>query len=129
MPTTPEPKGTAAEVAGTLADVHRHMTAWTDFTRRMDVLPELLPAVSTGRVELLDLVPPRPLSEIECKTVFDMIGILLETNQALQHHARLLAAVVGQAEQAAGGLHRKLIDLQDLAEFRDPPDEDESDVF
>lgn len=107
-----------------LRDLHEKMSSWNEFVREMKVLPDLGPALSTGRVELLALAKPRPLSEEECKVLFDGFAVLIETNMVLRMHAQLLSQLAAQQYELAGGMVKKLGELAEFAEFRNPVPEE-----
>jgi hypothetical protein len=108
-----------------LKALHEKMASWNEFVREMAVLPDLGPALSTGRVELLALAKPRPLNEEECRILFDGFAVLIETNQALRMHAQLLSQLAAQQYQLAEGMVKKLGELVEFAEFRSPVDDTE----
>jgi len=103
-----------------LQKLHEQMRSWNEFVRDMQVLPDLGPAVSTGRVELIALAKPRPLTAEEAGILFQGFGVLLETNQALRMHAQLLSQLAAQQYELAGGMVKKLGELVEYAEFRNP---------
>lgn len=107
-----------------LRDLHDKMHGWNEYVRDMKVLPDVAPALSTGRPELLALMAPRPLSEEECKVLFDMLTVLIETNAALRLHSELIGQVAEQQAQLVNGAARKLDQLIDYAHFRNPTDAD-----
>lgn len=107
-----------------LKELHEKMHSWNEFVREMAVLPDLGPALSTGRIELLALAKPRPLNEEECKILFDGFAVLIETNQALRMHAQLLSQLAAQQYELAGGMVKKLGELVEFAEFRNPVSEE-----
>jgi hypothetical protein len=76
-------------------------------------------------VELMALAKPRPLNEEECKILFQGFGVLVETNNALRMHAQLLSQLAAQQYELAGGMLKKLGELVDFAEFRNPVDDTE----
>ncbi len=107
-----------------LKTLHEKMHSWNEFCRDMPVLPDLGPALSTGRVELLALAKPRPLSEEECKVLFQGFSVLIETNNALRMHSQLVSQLAAQQYELAGGMVKKLGELVEYAEFRTPVPED-----
>lgn len=107
-----------------LRDLHDKMSGWNEYVREMKVLPDIAPALSTGRAELLALMAPRPLTAEECGVLFDMLGVLIETNNALRQHSELLAQVAEQQAQLVHGAARKLDQMIDFAHFRNPVPED-----
>jgi hypothetical protein len=111
-----------------LAEINAQMEHWTSFIRALDVPGDLVPAFASGRVELVRLAQPRPISEAECRVLYDLIGGLLETNRVLRDHAQ---AVADYAQVIAGNVKGVLTTaerLQRLAEFAEPDlDEDQLD--
>lgn len=109
-----------------LRKLHEQLHSWNEFCREMPVLPDLGPALSTGRVELLALAKPRPLSEEECRVLFQGFAVLIETNNALRMHSQLVSQLASQQYELAGGMVKKLGELVEFAEFRNPvPDDPE----
>jgi hypothetical protein len=73
---------------------------WTAFTEEMKVPGEIMPALMTGRPELLAMALPRHMSAEEVGVLFKIIKVLLETNAALREHASDLANSVDHWGQA-----------------------------
>lgn len=107
-----------------LRALHEKMNGWNEYVREMRVLPDVAPALSTGRPELLALMSPRPLTEEECRVLFDMLAVLIETNQALRMHSELLAQIAEQQAQLVHGAAKKLDQMIDYANFREPRSDD-----
>lgn len=107
-----------------LRELHDQMNGWNEYVREMKVLQDVAPALSTGRPELLALMSPRQLSEEECKVLFDMLTVLIETNAALRMHSELLAQIAEQQAQLVHGAAKKLDQMIDYAHFRNPTDYD-----
>jgi hypothetical protein len=105
-----------------VANVRKQLSAWNAFSESMDVLPDFYPALQTGRSELLVAANPRPLSEEECKAVFKMVRVLIETNQALQHHAQELSIMVQQWARDSRSTFSRIDKIAQFANF-DVPDE------
>ena len=110
-------------LARVVSRVHEKLDAWNAFTEAMNVPSEFYPALQTGRTELLKLVQARPLTADECQQVFNMIRILIETNQALQAHASELANQVEIWAEQWKGLYRKVDEIKAFAQFETPVDE------
>lgn len=91
---------------------------WTDFVEALGVPDELLPAVMTGRGDLVKLVKPRPMSEKEAKVLLDLIAGLLDTNAALRLHARQTAQLVDNWAQAFNALRGIGAKIQRFAYFK-----------
>jgi hypothetical protein len=72
-----------------------------DFVEAIDVPMDLAAALATGRKELLSIVRPRAMSEEEVGKLYKLIGVLIDTNFALQAHAR-------EVEQMAATLHQQI---------------------
>jgi len=101
------------------------LQSWASFAEAMDVPRELAPALATGRMELLKLVRPRPLTEEECGTVYHLIGVLVRTNQHLKDHAMGLAKMAELLEMQQKGVGRMLRMMHNYAEFRRASEGDE----
>lgn len=67
---------------------------WNEFIRQVDVPSDLAAALVTMRPELINLIKPRALTEEEASTLYTLIKVLIETNAALQTHARETAKMV-----------------------------------
>jgi len=110
-----------------LLEIQEKLTKWNSFVRDLHVPNDMAPAFLTGRMELLCLAKPRALTEEECKQVYELIGGILETNNALREHAAMVADL---ADRVIGGLHaleRPLQQLRDFGNFRTPVDDGEDD--
>lgn len=81
------------------------LDSYTSFVQELPVLRELMPALATGRTELLAAANPRPLSQDECAAMFKLVGGLIETNFALREHAEQLALMTTNWAQAFKHLH------------------------
>lgn len=95
------------------------MRTWRDFERVMDVPVDLMPAITTGRSELVTLAKPRALTEVECKTLYEMIGVLIDTNQRLREHAQEVALLAKAGRQQLLGGFKNLDHLVQFASFDD----------
>lgn len=67
------------------------LDSWTSFVEDLQVPQEMLPALMTGRGELLCLLEGRDMSKDEVKKLLTLIATLMETNFALREHASQLA--------------------------------------
>lgn len=72
------------------------LNSWTSLIVDIDVPMDIAPALLSGRPELIKIIQPRDLPAAEAAILFNIIGNLIETNQALQEHAAQLADFVGQ---------------------------------
>lgn len=68
--------------------------SWNELVREVRTPPELLPALMTGRTELLALVKPRAYDAEEGAAMINLIRTLIETRMALMEHAEQLALMV-----------------------------------
>ena len=86
------------------------LTDWKSFTETVSVPTDIAVALITGRTEMLKLVRTGDMTAAEVAPLYDLIRVLLETNQALRDHAESTAkltcsmmaqfkGVVGVAEQ------------------------------
>jgi hypothetical protein len=81
-------------------------------------------ALSTGRIELLKLYnPTAPISADEAKKLVNIIRVLIETNQALQEHAKLMVELVDNIRQSISGLGNHTQFLRHFANFQTPVEE------
>lgn len=83
-------------------------------------------AVFTHRPQLLATCV-RPMDADEVRQVLDLVAVLIETNRALQAHAQELASRCDWLHDNFRGVSTALDKLRDMAEFRDP-DEEEQDT-
>lgn len=98
---------------------------WCDLTEPVENLPPAVAvALSTGRPELaLSALRDLQAGKLDDKQVGGLIKlcrVLIETNQALQFHARDTSELAEQLRGAAKNVNLKICQLADLANFRDP---------
>lgn len=84
----------------------------------------LAAAIMTGRGSLVKLAKPRVLSEDECRKLYHLIGVLMETNSHLQQHAQHVAILVEQWREHFKGMATSATKVIDFANFRSPTQED-----
>lgn len=106
-------------------EIHEKMESANSFIRALDVPADLAPAFLTGRVELIRLAKPRPLTEDECRVLYNLIGGLLETNQVLREHATAVSDAAGDIAGAVHGLSTVSERLRLLANWREDVSEEE----
>jgi hypothetical protein len=87
--------------------------------------PEFVAAFVTGRPELVKLVRPRALTEEECKSLYNAMAVLIQTNAALIEHAQRLATSVDQWDNAFKQLDSVGRRIVDFANFRSPLESDD----
>src|SRR5687767_9657959 len=102
---------------------NQKLESWTAFARTMSVPADMLPALMSGRVELLKLVTPRALSAEEAALMYDAIANLIETNALLQQHAQQTSQMVKQWGDAFKHLHSVGGRIEAFADFRTIADE------
>ena len=95
------------------------LESWTSFVESINVPGDILPALMTGRPELLRIVKGRALTADECTAIYKLVSVLIDTNMALREHAQLVAQLT---QNMMGGFqainaHAKRID--DFANFKD----------
>lgn len=90
------PKPTAYDIDNHIMELAKRakLDSWTAFVEELKVPPELVPALMTGRPELIRLAPARACNADEVKVLLTVIGGLLETNYALREHAAEVAQLV-----------------------------------
>lgn len=108
-----------------LQEIQAKLSKWSDFISELQVPGDIVPAISTGRIELLKLAQPRPLSVEECNVLYKFIGGLLETNQALQQHASLISRMAAEVERTISGVEGVAGRLRAYADFRSPIEGDD----
>jgi hypothetical protein len=72
----------------------------------------------TGRAELLRAWSSRPLDASDAKALVDILGALIETNQALREHAEQLSQIVGRFSDGLKGLQSTAANIEKFASFR-----------
>jgi Trm5-related predicted tRNA methylase len=70
------------------------LDSWNSFVTELKVPQDIIPAIITGRPELLMLATPRAMSAEEVKDLYKLIGGLVETNIALREHTAKVAQLV-----------------------------------
>ncbi len=109
-----------SDVCERLSAIQEKIRGWDQFTREMRVLPDVAPALASGRAELMAVIKPRALSKGECEVLFEMLVVLMETNSDLREHAALLSQLAEQHLELVNGVVGKLHQLADFADFRPP---------
>lgn len=84
-------------------DAKSKLRSWNELTQAVSIPVELAAAMHTQRAELIRIVPPKALTEDECRRLYDFIGTLIETNMALTQHAEQLAQLVGTWAESIRG--------------------------
>lgn len=100
------------------------LNAWNGLLEEVKLPADFSVALSCGRQELLGAIR-RPLTAEETAMVAHAMGILIETNVALQQHAAGLADLARHFRQLLMGADSKLNNLIEFAEFRDLETEDD----
>lgn len=103
-----------------LMEIQSKISKWNDFVRELPILPELAPAIATGRLELLRLAAPRALTAEECGKMFALVGGLLETNQVLQRHSQLLSQLAKQVSSGIDAAQAQATRLSAYANYQTP---------
>jgi hypothetical protein len=67
------------------------LDSWTALATPINCPGDLLPALTSGRAELISAIPPRDLKAEEVKTLLDIIAALIDTNIALRTHSEQVA--------------------------------------
>jgi hypothetical protein len=100
---------------------------WSSLTEEVKVPAELAVALMTSRPELVKLAKPRPLSEEECKAVFHLVGVLIESNAALSEHAQMVGQMIDIWSQHFKALASTGRNIEAFANFRSPLEDDNVD--
>jgi hypothetical protein len=101
------------------------LESWSSFVEELPVPGDLAAGLMTGRPELIRTAPGRALTVEECRALYRLIAGLVETNSALQEHARELAKLVGawgdsfKALRAIGGQIERFAEFKPVAEEED----------
>ena len=119
MPGAFKPSATEAKILL----LQERLETWNSFVRELQVPSDIAPAFLTRRVELMSLAKPRPLTESECKVMYDLVAGLLETNEALREHAALVAELAQQFTGGLAGTLRAADRMRAFANFHEPVEE------
>jgi hypothetical protein len=106
------------------------MDNWAEFIGDFELPEDLLPAVMSGRYELVRAATPRAMTGEEVAKLYRLIGVLLETNAALREHAQQVAEQVGIWTDAFKHLNSVGNRIEHFANFRrtlGPEDETQED--
>jgi hypothetical protein len=101
-----------------LEEVQKKLRGWGDFIEELQVPSDIAVALTTGRPEMINLIPSRALSATECGVLYQLIRGLLETNQALQYRARLIADMAAEVRRGLGGTETMVRRLEGLANYQ-----------
>jgi len=96
---------------------------WSHYIESIELPQDVLPALMTGRPELLRTVRPRALTEDEAAKLYKAMAGLIETNMALREHAEQLAQLTNNWAQQFAGLHGVGEKIQRFANFKRSYDE------
>lgn len=96
---------------------------WSYYIESIELPQDVLPALMTGRPELLQHLKPRALTEEETAKLYKALAALIETNMALREHAQQLAQLTDNWAQQFRGLEGVGNKIQNFANFRRNYDE------
>jgi hypothetical protein len=82
-------------------------------------------ALVTQRGSLVKLITPTDLPKEEVAKLYHLIGVLIETNFALQQHSKLVAEMADQIYGQFKGVTTSLLRLDEIANFGNATDEQE----
>lgn len=100
---------------------------WEQLVRDVTLPMDIHAAVFTGRRELLKTAI-RPMDVNEVRQVLELVGVLLDTNRALQAHSSMVAERVEQLLKGLKGHMNAMDQLDDFANFRAPSKGDDDDA-
>ena len=89
----------------------------TSFVRDAKIPSDLLPAFLSNRPELIGLAPARDMTAEEGKYLYDLIRVLMETNQALREHSLEVSKLVEQWGAQFKGMARSAMNIEKYAAF------------
>lgn len=92
---------------------------WNELTEEVAAPTAVAVALSTGRPEMLKLAPKGPSSAEETAALYNIIRVLMDTNQELQNHSKSLADRMADLRRQLRGVGRKFDELFNLANFTD----------
>lgn len=93
------------------------LDSWNSFVRELPLPAEIMPALQTGRPELLVLAQPRPMNADEVGAMFKLVGGLIETMFALREHAEELHHLARDLRQQYSGTVRLAEKIEQFAGF------------
>lgn len=94
------------------------LDSWNSFVEELQVPGDIAPALYTMRPEMLKLVQPRQLSQLEHQTYLNLIAGLIQTNIALRQHTEETARLVGNWVGQVNGIIPLASRIQHFANFR-----------
>jgi predicted RNase H-like nuclease (RuvC/YqgF family) len=94
---------------------------WNELTEEVIAPPPVMFALMAGRTELL--IPHEGAPE-ETKQLYNVIRVLMETNQQLQEHCQSLAREATELRSTFKGVWTKLEKLKAAADFTTADDEE-----
>jgi hypothetical protein len=94
------------------------LESWNSFVRELLIPEDVMPAVVTGRPELIRALPGRDLAAADVKILYELIAGLLETNAALREHAEDVATSMTIWAGAFKQLETVGYQVQRFAQFR-----------
>jgi hypothetical protein len=88
---------------------------------------DIIAAFATGRPELLNMSRHEPMDAEGVARLYKLIRVLIETNFALQAHAREVSALAASLNQQITGAIGSTLRLREFASFTVGTEEDEPD--
>ena len=122
-------KLTSTEKAALIIEEYRErcsLNSVNAFVRETPRLPtEIGAALLSGRTELISFAKPRDMKSDEVAALYQLIGVLVETNAALRDHTSAVAQMVTQWTDAFKHLASLGQNIDALAHFDKTPIEEE----
>jgi len=129
----------AAKTKNNLSPTHEHMQEiieglndaqrlqhWNELVENVNAIdPSLAIAIDSGRGSVVKAFAPRPLTAEEAKLLFHLVGVMIETNQALQQHAQQTAELVNQWVGHFKGMFKTARMIESFAHFKNLHDEED----
>jgi hypothetical protein len=103
------------------------LRGWNELIATVKVPAEFMAAFVTGRPELIRIAGARALTKEECAAMFDLVAVLMETNQELQTHAQQVAQLTHSWADNFKALHGIGERIERFANFRRSDADDEED--
>lgn len=94
------------------------LNSYTSFTEALHFPADFLPAVLSGRPELLRVATPRAMSTEEVATLYTLLAGLMDTNMVLRTHAQEVAKAVGIWKEAFRQLESVGHQIENFANFK-----------
>jgi|SRR5688572_30183828 len=92
----------------------------TDLSEELKGVPtQIAAAIMAGRGNMVFLGPIEACSKVEVRKLYEVIKVLIDTNQVLRNHADKTAHLVKLWGDCIKGIHRQAQTIEHYANFRE----------